>query len=112
MSLSVLERTREIGVLRAIGARRGAILTMVQVEGLVIGVLSWALAIPLSVPMSVLLGRAFGRIMIPVPVRYAPEAAGVGQWLAVVLLVSVVACAWPAFRALRITTAAALSSSS
>ena len=111
MSLSVLERTREIGVLRAIGARGGAILTMVQVEGLVIGVFSWALAIPLSVPMSVLLGRAFGRIMIPVPVRYAPEAAGVGQWLAVVLLVSIVSGAWPAFRALRITTAAALSAS-
>ena len=74
-----------------------------------IALASWALAVPLSVPMSVLLGRSFGRIMIPVPVTYAPEAAGVGQWLVVVLVVSVVACAWPAVRALRITTAAALS---
>ncbi len=110
ISLNVLERTREIGVLRAIGARRGAILTIVQVEGLVIGILSWVLAVPLSVPMSVLLGRAFGRIMIPVPVHYTPDAAGVGRWLAVVVGVSVLACAWPAFRALRIPTARALSS--
>ncbi len=109
MSLAVLERTREIGVLRAIGARRGAILTMVQVEGLVIAIASWALAIPLSLPMSVVLGKAFGRIMMPVPVTYVPEPGGVGRWLVVVIGVSVVACAWPAFRAMRITTAAALS---
>jgi putative ABC transport system permease protein len=108
MSLSVLERTREIGVLRAIGARHRSILTMVQVEGLVIAILSWAVAIPLSVPMSVLLGQAFGRIMLPVPLRFAPEMTGVLLWLALVVGVSVVACAWPAFRATRITTAAAL----
>ncbi len=108
MSLAVLERTREIGVLRAIGARHGAILTMVHVEALVIALASWVIALPLSVPMSVVLGKAFGRIMIPVPVTFVPNAAGVLQWLVVVLVVSVAASAWPAFRATRITTAQAL----
>ncbi|MEO7963331.1 MAG: ABC transporter permease, partial [Gemmatimonadaceae bacterium] len=77
MGLAVLERTREIGVLRAIGAKHGAIMTMIQVEGLVIGLLGWALAIPLSLPMSVALGRAFGRIMIPLAITYLPAASGV-----------------------------------
>lgn len=108
MSLSVLERTREIGVLRAIGARHRAIFTMVQVEGLVIGGLSWLIALPLSLPMSVALGRAFGRVMLPVPDRYLPEAAGVFWWLALVVVVAVIASAMPALRAMRITTAAAL----
>jgi putative ABC transport system permease protein len=108
MSLSVLERTREIGVLRAIGASHTAILTMVQVEGLVIGVLSWVIAIPLSLPMSVILGRAFGKVMFPVPVSFVPEISGVGLWLAVVIGVTVLACAWPAARAMRITTREAL----
>jgi putative ABC transport system permease protein len=109
MSLSVLERTREIGVLRAIGARHGSILSMVQIEGLVISVASWALAIPLSVPMSVILGNAFGRIMMPVRiVTLVPEPSGMLLWFAVVVVVSLLACAWPAYRATRVTTAAAL----
>ena len=108
MGMAVLERTREIGVLRAIGARHGAIVTMVQIEGLVIALLGWALAIPLSLPMSVALGRAFGRIMLPLAVTWIPDLAGVVQWLAIVLVVSVAACAWPAWRATRITTRAAL----
>jgi putative ABC transport system permease protein len=109
MSLAVLERTREIGVLRAIGARHGAILAMVQIEGLVISIASWALAIPLSVPMSVILGRAFGKIMMPVrTVTLIADPGAVLLWLGVVVVVSVAACAWPAFRALRVTTSAVL----
>lgn len=108
MSLAVLERTREIGVLRAIGARHGAIHAMIQTEGLVIGIASWLVAIPISVPLSLILGRIFGKIMIEVPASYAPEWSGVAQWLAVVVLVSIAACAWPAFRATRIPTARAL----
>ncbi|HZL86343.1 MAG TPA: FtsX-like permease family protein [Candidatus Krumholzibacteria bacterium] len=108
MSLSVLERTREIGVLRAIGASHRAILTMIQFEGLVVAIASWILALPLSIPMSVVLGKAFGRIMLPVPVILVPEPSGVLRWLAVALVVSIAACAWPALRATRITTAAAL----
>ncbi len=108
MGMAVLERTREIGVMRAIGARHGAIMMMIQIEGLVIALLGWALAIPLSLPVSIVLGKAFGRIMLPVPLTYIPEFSGIVEWLGVVLVVSLVACAVPAWRATRITTRAAL----
>ena len=88
MSIGVLERTREIGVLRAIGAPHRAIFSMIQVEGLVIAVLSWLAAIPLSIPMSVILAQAFARVMIPVPIKYVPELSGVLIWLAIVVGVS------------------------
>jgi len=108
MSLAVQERTREIGVLRAIGATPRAIMTMVQAEGLVIAIMSWLIAIPLSLPVSVLLARAFGRIMLPVTPTLIPGAIAVGLWLAVVVAVSLAACAWPAARATRIPTVAAI----
>ncbi|MEZ4662019.1 MAG: FtsX-like permease family protein [Caldilineaceae bacterium] len=41
MSTNVLERTREIGVMRFIGASDGAVLRIVIVEGVIIGLLSW-----------------------------------------------------------------------
>ena len=108
MSLAVLERTREIGVLRAIGATPGAVMRLVQLEGLVIALLSWAAAVPLSIPVSVALGAMFGRIMFPVPVRLVPEWGAMAVWLAVVIVVSVVACAWPARRATRVVARVAL----
>ena len=108
MSLAVLERTREIGVLRAIGARHGAILRMILFEGTVIVVLAWLLSLPLSAPMSVLLADAFGRIMFPVPAHALPGAAACLTWLLLGLVLGVFACAWPARRAMRVPTAAAL----
>ena len=56
MSLNVLERRREMGVLRAIGATPRTVAAMVIVEGLVIGVLSWAIAALLAWPVSKFVG--------------------------------------------------------
>jgi len=108
MSLAVLERTREIGVLRAIGARHRDIVTMLQVEGIVIALLGWLVSIPLSVPMSLVLERAFGKIMFEVPTSIVPDGRGVAQWAIVVVVVAVLASAVPALRATRTSTAAAL----
>jgi putative ABC transport system permease protein len=109
MSLAVLERTREIGVLRAIGGRHSSIFAMIEVEGLVIAALAWIVALPLSVPMSTALSSAFGEVMFSVPVRMLPGANAVLDWLMLTAVVSIVACALPALRATRVSVAAALS---
>jgi len=94
--------------LRAIGARHRDILMLIVVESLVIAVLAWLIALPLSVPMSVALGDAFGRIMFPLPRSFVPEVYGVATWLALAVVVALVASLWPARRAASIPTAAAL----
>jgi putative ABC transport system permease protein len=81
---------------------------MVQVEGLVIALLSWIAAVPLSIPMSIVLAKAFSRVMLPVPVTIQPDPSGIIRWLAVVVIVSVIACTLPALRAMRILAAKAL----
>jgi putative ABC transport system permease protein len=108
MSMSVLERTREIGVMRAIGAPHRTIFSIVQIEGLVISLLSWVVAIPVSAPMSAILSQAFARVMFPVPTHYLAPLSGMLGWLAVATVVSIVACGWPALRAMRIPVTKAL----
>jgi len=108
MSLAVLERTREIGVLRAIGAGHRAILGIVLAEALAIAAGSWLLAIPLSVPMTAFLAASFGRIMFETPMLLSATPTAALTWLGVVLAIAVAAALAPALRAVRLTTREAL----
>jgi putative ABC transport system permease protein len=58
LSLNVRERTREIGVMRAIGASSRSIARLFISEGLVLGLLSRLIALPLSLPAGYLMTRA------------------------------------------------------
>ena len=56
MSLNVLERRREMGVMRALGATPRIVWLMIVAEGIVIGVLSWTIAALLAWPVSKVVG--------------------------------------------------------
>jgi putative ABC transport system permease protein len=103
MGMNVLERTREIGVMRAIGAVDGAIIKSVVIEGMMIGLISWAAAVLLSIPISFMLLQVIGQAMLSsvIPLSIAPE--GFLIWLGVVVLLSVVASMLPARNAARLT---------
>jgi putative ABC transport system permease protein len=103
MSLNVIERTREIGVMRAYGASSAAISRIVIIEGLLIGMMSWILAIGLSLPLSVLLARNIGESFMdyPMPASYSP--GGILAWAALVVVISIVASLFPALNAVRLT---------
>jgi len=103
MSMNVLDRTREIGVMRAIGASDSIIVWMVVVEGMVIGVISWILGALLAVPITLFLGYAVGVAFIQVPLDFIFSLDGLLIWLAGVLVISAVASVLPARNAARLT---------
>jgi putative ABC transport system permease protein len=103
MGMNVLERTREIGVMRAIGAVDGEIIKSVVVEGLVIGLMSWVAAGVLSFPISFVLLRLISSAMLGADMQLQITMEGFIIWLAVVVILSTVASMWPARNAARLT---------
>lgn len=103
MGMNVLERTREIGVMRAIGAVDLEIIKSVVVEGMLIGLLSWAAAILLSFPISYLLLKIIGQTMIKSDMPLSITPYGMLIWLGVVIALSIFASILPARSASRLT---------
>jgi len=103
MGLNVLERSREIGVMRAIGASGRIVRQVILIEGTVIGVLSWMFGCFLAIPLSRLLSDALGRAIMQVPFIYTFSVAGALIWLVLVIALTAVASLLPARRAARLT---------
>ncbi len=105
LALSVLERTRELGLLRAVGLRRGQLMRMITVESVVISVFGALLGLAVGVGLGAavvraLHGQGFSNLSLPwlQLVTYLLLAAVVG----------VVAAVLPAIRAARTNVLSAI----
>lgn len=103
MSINVLERAREIGIMRAIGASDRAVRQIVLGEGLTIATLAWLIGTILSVPMSLGMCYAFGKALLNVPLAWNYSLPAVAMWLGIVLLIASLASLLPARAAARLT---------
>ncbi len=102
MSINVLESTREIGVMRATGAGHADIYQIFITEGLVIGLLAWAIGLAAAVPLSQWLTQLIAAA-ITVTIDYQFSWSGVLIWLVTVIAVSAVAALLPARRASQVS---------
>jgi len=109
MGMNVLERTREIGVMRAIGAVDFEVIKSVVIEGVLIGLITWALAIALSFPISAALLNIISTSMMGSSMELVFTAQGIVYWLGVVVLLSIIASILPARNASRLTIREVLS---
>jgi len=108
MSINVVERGREIGVMRAVGATSGTILGVFVVEGVMIGVLSWLLALPLSYPGAQVFSSVVGKALLQMPLDFDYSVGGAVGWLVIVVILSALASLWPALSATQVSVREAL----
>jgi putative ABC transport system permease protein len=103
MSINVLERSKEIGVMRAIGAGNRDIVQIFWGESMVISLASFALAIVVSVPLSRAMARAVGMAFIQTPLDFAYAYNGIVYWLVIVIVVGTLASIAPALNAANLS---------
>jgi putative ABC transport system permease protein len=108
ISTNVIERTREIGVMKTIGGTPRMIMRNIVSEGVFIGVLSWFLAVLASLPLSYMIGYMVGTMAFrsPLPLSLSPLAMLI--WFIILVVGSAAASYVPAWRASKQTIREAL----
>jgi len=105
MVMSVFERTREIGILRAVGWSGARVMRMIMTESLMLCVVAAGVGAGLGVLFTrlVLLVPAISKLLEP---QYSLDVFV--RAVVVAVVVAVVGAAYPAYRAVRLTPMAAL----
>jgi putative ABC transport system permease protein len=103
MSINVMERTREIGIMRAIGSSNGILMLMVIIEGYLIGIISWLLGSLLAFPISSLMSNAISMALFEASTTITYTPTGFLIWFVVVSFLSIGASVLPARRAANLT---------
>jgi putative ABC transport system permease protein len=103
MSINVIERTREIGILRAIGASDIGVGLVFILEGVCIGLLSWASCLVIAFAIGKTISDAVGDVLLGVPLSYTFSMPGAWLWLVIIVIMSAAASFIPARSATRLT---------
>ena len=105
LSLSVVERTREVGLVRAVGMSRAQVRRMVTLEALLLAALGTLLGLGLGLVFGVLLQRVLAPQGINV---LAIPAAQLAVFALLALVGGLAAALWPAWRAGRMPVLTAI----
>ncbi|HEX6777838.1 MAG TPA: ABC transporter permease, partial [Ktedonobacterales bacterium] len=103
LAASVLERRREIGLLRSMGGSAWRVARVFWVEGLALGGISWCLGALLGLPLAYAFVQLVDKLVLRVDFVIAPSAFVV--MLAAVVIISTLASIVPALRASRVRIA-------
>ena len=100
LNASVLERQREIGIWRSIGASSGRVAGVFWVEGMALGCLGWVVGIPVSIPLAYGFVQLLGLWLVNAPFTLDPRLFFV--MLLVIVAIVFVASIVPMWRSVRV----------
>lgn len=103
MTLAVLEQTREVGVLRTLGASDRAVRRLLVAQGLAIAALGGVVGVVLSLPVAALLEQSLETGLLEAEVPSGFSWLGVAVWIPVALLIGALGASRPARVAARLT---------
>src|SRR4030095_8608648 len=86
MSTNVIERTREFGVMKAIGASDSIIRRLVVFEGIFIAAVSCIVAVIPAVALTWAMGSGLGNLFLSTPIPFDLSAQGTAIWILVVVV--------------------------
>jgi len=108
VSINVIERTREFGVMKAIGASGTTIRRLVVFEGIFIAAVSCVVAAIPAMALTWAIGAGLGNLFLSTRIPLEVSAPGIAIWILVVALGAVLATLAPASQASRLTVREAL----
>jgi putative ABC transport system permease protein len=108
MSTNVIERTREFGVMKAIGASESTVRRLVVFEGVFIAAVSCLVAIVPAIALTWAMGAGLGNLFLNTPIPFEVSSQGIIIWILVVILGAILATLAPAYQAARLTVREAL----
>jgi len=108
MSANVLDRTREFGVMHAIGARPERVRRIVTIEGVFLAIASLMVAVIPTLVLTGFLGNLWGNLFMGGPLPFRISVPAVLIWTAIAILGAVLATEAAASRASRLTVREAL----
>lgn len=101
MNINIMERTKEIGIMRATGARRWHIKRIIFVEMLLFGLVSWLLSWLAGIPLSQTISNFFGRLILGIELDFASNPYGIFITLIVMLVVLLFSGIFPIRNAIK-----------
>lgn len=99
LGINIMERMREIGVLRAVGAANQALVKIVLTESMVVSLVSWVMGALTSAISSPILAAVVIYAVLETQMNFRYSILGLLLWFGVILLIGVFSSLLPARRA-------------
>ncbi|MBB2182192.1 ABC transporter permease [Lachnospiraceae bacterium MD1] len=104
LNLNVLERAKEFGIMRSVGATNRQLNMTIVMEGLILGIVAWIFAVILSQPLTLIANSLLGNLLFTTPMKYRISILGLLLWLFLSILSSCIASIMPCRKMNRMIT--------